>query len=122
MAIRVLIVDDVRQVREDLRTLLTLIGDVEVVGDAPDGLQGYHLVERLLPDVVLMDLEMPVMDGFEATRRIKALCPKCRVIALTIHGGDEERRKAFTSGVDTFLVKGATFGKLTSGIRGIVSE
>jgi DNA-binding NarL/FixJ family response regulator len=122
MAIQILIVDDVRQVRDDLCTLLTLAGDFEVVGEAPNGLKGYHLVERLRPNVVLMDLEMPVMDGFEATRRIKSLCPHCRVIALTIHGGEEERRKAFTVGVDAFLVKGATFEELTVAIRGNISD
>jgi DNA-binding NarL/FixJ family response regulator len=105
-AIRVLIVDDVASVRHDLRTALTLSGGLEIAGEAANGLEALHLAEILLPDVVLMDLEMPVMDGFEATRQIKTHFPSCRVIALTVHDYESARAGARTAGVDAFLVKG----------------
>jgi DNA-binding NarL/FixJ family response regulator len=104
---RVLIVDDVERVRQELRTFLTLAGDIEIVGEASDGLEAIRLVERLAPQVVLMDLEMPVMDGFEATRRIKARRPSCRVIALTIHAGKAERQQALQAGMAEVVAKGA---------------
>jgi len=105
--VRVLIVDDVEKVRRDLRTILTLAGGIEIVGDASDGLEAIRLTESLNPDVILMDLEMPVLDGFEATRRIKTRWPTCRVIALTVHDYESARQKAFQAGVDEFIVKGA---------------
>jgi DNA-binding NarL/FixJ family response regulator len=104
---RVLIVDDVEQVRWDLRTLLTLSGGLEIVGEAANGLEAIRLAESLRPDVVLMDLEMPVLNGYEATRLIRTLCPSCRIVALTVHGYSEARLKASRSGVDAFIVKGA---------------
>ena len=104
-AIRVLIVDDMEQVRNDLRTALTLTGQIEVIAEAPDGRDAVRLTKSLHADVVLMDLEMPVLDGYEATRQIKAES-SCRVVALTVHGYDEARQKAYQSGVDAFLIKG----------------
>ena len=106
MTTKILLVDDVESVRWDLRTLLTLSGDLEIVGEATNGLEAMRLTESLQPDVVLIDLEMPVMDGFEATRLIKTLCPSCRIVTLTIHDYDEARKRAYRSGVDAFLVKG----------------
>jgi two-component system response regulator DesR len=106
-AVRVLIVDDVAQVRQDLRTVLTLTGQVEIVGEAANGLEALQLVESLQPQVALMDLEMPVLDGYETTRQIKTGCPACRVIALTVHSYETARQKAIQAGVDGFVVKGA---------------
>ena len=106
-AFRVLLVDDVEQVRRDLRTLLTLSDDLEIIGEAANGLEAVRLTESLQPDVVLMDLEMPVLDGYEATRQIKTRFPLCRVIVLTMHDYESARLKAKQSGVDAFLVKGA---------------
>ena len=105
--IRVLIVDDVERVRQSLCTFLTLAGNIQIVGEASNGLEAIRLVEELCPQVVLMDLEMPMMDGFEATRQIKANHPACRVIALTIHAGAAEQQRAFQAGADDFIVKGA---------------
>ena len=115
--IRVLIVDDTERVRQDLRTFLTLTGDIEIVGEACNGSEAIRLVEALRPQVVLMDLEMPFMDGYEATRQIKANHPSCRVIALTIHGGEREQQKAFQAGADEFIVKGAPLETLMEAIR-----
>lgn len=120
--IRVLIVDDIEQVRQDLSTFLTLSGDIQIVGDAGNGLEALQRVERLRPDVVLMDLEMPVMDGYEAARRIKSLRPSCRVIALTIHSGEAERQRAFESGMAEVVVKGASLDILLRAIRASATD
>lgn len=113
---RVLIVDDSPQVRQELRTLLPLAGDIEIVGEAVDGQEAICLTHVLQPDVVLMDLEMPVLDGYEATRQIKAGFPSCRVVALTAHGYEAARQKASQSGVDVFLVKGSSVEALIRAI------
>jgi len=116
--IRVLIVDDVEQVRWDLRTLLTLCDELEIVGEAANGLEAIHLTETLQPDVILMDLEMPLLDGYEATRLIRTLCPACRIVALTVHGYEEARLKAYRYGVDVFLVKGEPVASILQTIVG----
>lgn len=106
-ALRVLIVDDVLQVRQELRGLLPLAGELEVVGEAANGLEAISQAEALRPDVMVMDLEMPVLDGYEATRRIKVVCPACRVVALTIHAGEAERQQALQAGMADVVVKGS---------------
>jgi DNA-binding NarL/FixJ family response regulator len=108
--------DDSPQVRQELRTLLTLAGDIEIVGEATDGLEAVRLAEALQPEVVLMDLEMPVLDGYEAARQIKSRWPACRVVALTVHGYEAARQKASQAGVDVFLVKGTSVETLVQAI------
>jgi DNA-binding NarL/FixJ family response regulator len=115
---RVLIVDDSVQVRRELRTLLPLAADIEIVGEAADGLEAVRLAQVLGPQVVLMDLEMPVLDGYEAAQQIKALCPSCRVIALTMYGDAASHERALQAGVDAFLVKGAPLEALVAAIVG----
>ena len=119
---RVLIVDDSPQVRRELRTLLPLAGDIEIVGEAADGWEAIRLAEALQPEVVLMDLEMPVLDGYEATRQIKAGFPSCRVVALTVHGYETARQKAMQAGVDLFMVKGAALESLVEAISARPSD
>ncbi len=114
--LRVLIVDDMPQVRQELRLLLTLAGEVEVVGEAANGAEAIGQAEALRPDAVVIDLEMPVMDGFAAARQIKARCPTCRVIALTVHDYEAARQRAFQAGVDVFMVKGAPVAALVQAI------
>lgn len=107
ITIRVLLVDDVEQVRHDLRTALSISGELEIVGEAADGQEAIRLAKSLHPDAILMDLEMPGMDGYVSTRQIKSCCSSCQVIALTVHDYESARVKAYESGVDAFLVKGA---------------
>lgn len=106
MTIQVLIVDDKAKVRQDLRTLLDLCAEIEIAGEAANGQEAIQLVEELEPDVVLLDLEMPVLDGYEAASQIRTRFPTTKIIALTVHGYDEARQKALKAGVDTFLIKG----------------
>jgi DNA-binding NarL/FixJ family response regulator len=110
--IRVLIVDDLAQVRHELVTILKLSAKttgtrIEVIGEARDGAEAVEKTIALQPDVVLMDLEMPVLDGFEATRKIKSIRTGTRVIILSIHDGTVQRERARISGADDFIVKGA---------------
>lgn len=115
--IRVLIVDDVERVRQDLCTFLTLAGDIEIVGEAGNGLEAVQMAKALQPQVILMDLEMPVLDGYEATRQIKRQQPACRVIILSIHGGNAEQQGVLRAGADDFIVKGAPLETLLQAIR-----
>ena len=109
---RVLIVDDMRQVRQELRVLLELTGAIEIVGEAADGREALELTDRLVPDVVLMDLVMPEMDGYTATRRIKTQHPTLRVVILSVHGDEASLQQAYAAGADAFIVKGAPLEKL----------
>jgi len=113
---RVLIVDDSPQVRRELRTLLPLAGDIEIVGEAADGLEAIRLTDVLQPEVVLLDLQMPVMDGYQAAQRIKAAWPACQVVILTVHGDEAARQKAYPAGVDVFLVKGVSLDILVQAV------
>ena len=101
---RVLIADDQQPTRQGLRALLTLLPDIEWVGEAADGREAVDLVIERRPDVVLMDVRMPVMDGIEATRRIKSQSPEVNVIILTMYG--DYQAEALAAGADEFLVKG----------------
>jgi YesN/AraC family two-component response regulator len=102
--VRVLITDDSRPARQGLKALLALSPQVEVVGEARDGQESVRLVAERRPDVVLMDVQMPVMDGLEATWRIKSQWPGVKVIVLTTYA--TYRKAALAAGADAFLLKG----------------
>ena len=101
----VLIVDDHAVVRQGLRTFLDLQEDIEVVGEAVDGAEAIEQSRQLLPDVVLVDLVMPEMDGIEATRRIRALSPSTQVIVLTSFSEDEKVFPSIKAGAIGYLLK-----------------
>ena len=103
--IRVLLVEDQRILREGLRTILDLEPDIEVVGEAGNGKDGVDCAQTLAPDVVLMDLKMPVMDGVEATRRILAARPETRVVVLTTYDHDSLVLEALRAGAMGYLLK-----------------
>jgi DNA-binding NarL/FixJ family response regulator len=109
---RLLIVDDVDRVREELRHWLDLVDEVQVVGEAPDGRTAIRQAEALHPEVVLMDLELPGLDGWQATREIKARRLAKRIIVLTIHGDPESKQRALRAGADAVLSKGIDFKQL----------
>ncbi|NTW00485.1 MAG: response regulator transcription factor [Oscillochloris sp.] len=102
--LRVLLVDSTRAVRAGLRATLARIRELTVVGEAGDGLTALHMVDSLQPDVVLMDAQMPQLDGITVTRQIKIGWPAIRVVVLTLHPID--RAAALAAGADAFLLKG----------------
>ena len=106
-ALRVLVVDDQQIVRDGLATILDLLGDVNVVGTAADGAQALELVALRRPDVVLMDLHMPVLDGVAATRRIVAEHPGTAVLILTTFAQDDDALEALRAGARGVLTKDA---------------
>lgn len=115
--IRVLLVDDQPLFREGVHTLLSLQPDLEVVGEADNGEEALRLAARLRPDVVLMDLQMPVLDGVEATRRLRLTQPDCRVIALTTFDDDEYVFEGLRAGAIGYLLKDTPSVKLLEAIR-----
>jgi len=115
--IRVLLVDDQALFRNGLRTLLSLQADVEVVGEAAQGEAAILQTKLLKPQVILMDLRMPVMNGVEATRRIRQTAPHCQVIALTTFDDDENVFDALRAGAVGYLLKDAPLPKLLEAIR-----
>jgi DNA-binding NarL/FixJ family response regulator len=115
--IRILLVDDQTMFREGLRTLLSVQPNFLVVGEAENGEQALEQVSRLKPDVVLMDLRMPVMDGVTATRRLNTLYPECRVIVLTTFDDDENVFEGLRAGALGYLLKDAPSEKLFEAIR-----
>lgn len=115
--IRVLVVDDHYVVREGLRTFLELQEGIEVVGEAADGLEAAAAAERLRPDVVLMDLVMPGLDGVEAMRRIAERSDAARVIVLTSYADDERLLPAVRAGAAGYLLKTAPPQEVVRAIR-----
>lgn len=115
--IKILLVDDQPLFREGLRTLLSVQSDFEVVGEAGNGEEAIGLVRSLLPSVVLMDLQMPVLDGVAATRRLQEEQPDCRVIVLTTFDDDEMVFDGLRAGAVGYLLKDAPSEKLAEAIR-----
>jgi DNA-binding NarL/FixJ family response regulator len=106
-ALRVLVVDDQKIVREGLATILDLLPEVSVIGTAGNGAEALELIARRRPDVVLMDLHMPVLDGVGATRRIVAEHPSTAVLILTTYGEDDDALEALRAGARGVLTKDA---------------
>ena len=115
--IRILLVDDQPLFREGLHTLLSIQPDFEVVGEAGDGAEALRLARSLRPSVVLMDLQMPALDGVAATRRLREEQPECRVIVLTTFDDDELVFDGLRAGAIGYLLKDAPSEKLSEAIR-----
>ncbi len=117
--IRVLVVDDHTIVRDGISALLALTGDIEVVGEATNGYEALNVVRELHPDIVLMDIAMPVMGGLEATRRISKEFPKTKVLVLTQHDDKEYVFPVIESGASGFISKAGASTELVMGIRSV---
>src|SRR5437868_6480368 len=115
--ISVLLVDDHRVVRQGLRDFLELQDDIEVVGEAASGEEGVKQAQDLLPDVVLMDLVLPGIDGVEATRRVKSVSPSTRIIVLTSFADDDKVFPAVKAGAISYLLKDVQPEDLARAIR-----
>ena len=117
--IRTLVVDDHTIVRDGICALLALAGDIEVVGEAGNGNEALKMVKELEPDVVLMDIAMPIMGGLEATRRIRKEFPRTRVLVLTQYDDKEYVFPVIEAGASGFISKAAASSELASGIRSV---
>lgn len=115
--IRVLIADDQQMVRQGFTVLLNTKADIEVVGQAVDGLDAVAKVAEFVPDVVLMDIRMPELDGIEATRRITGATPHIKVLVLTTFDLDEYVYEALRAGASGFLLKDASADQLAEAVR-----
>jgi DNA-binding NarL/FixJ family response regulator len=115
--IRILLVDDQALFREGLRLALSTYADIVVVGEAGNGQEGVAQAQALRPDVTLMDLRMPILDGVAATRQIKAALPDCQVIVLTTFDDDEAVFEGLRAGAVGYLLKDVSLDKLAEAVR-----
>jgi len=119
--IKVLLAEDHSIVREGLRSLLELAGDFDVVGEAPTGRRAVELTRKVSPDVVVMDIAMPLLNGFEATRQILLAAPNTKVLVLSAHSDDEYVAHMAAVGASGYLVKQNSGQMLVHAIRQIVA-
>ncbi|MFN2131319.1 MAG: response regulator [Anaerolineae bacterium] len=117
MAIRVLLVDDQALFREGLETLLSVHSDIQVVGQASNGQEAVEVAAKIVPDVVLMDVRMPGLNGVRATHLLKQALPQCRVIVLTTFDDDEYVFDALRAGAVGYLLKDVACARLVEAIR-----
>lgn len=121
MSIRILLVDDHTLFRSGLKALLSRQADFEIVGEASDGLEGVKLAEQLKPDLVLLDLDMPVMNGTEALAQMLAANRELPVVMLTVSEDAEDLIEAFVLGARGYLVKNIDAEYLVNGVRQVVA-
>lgn len=117
--IRVLVADDHTIMREGVRLLLEVQPDIEVVGEAADGLQVLDLVNQLRPDLVIMDIQMPNLNGLEATRKIKQDFPQVQILVLTMYESDDYFFQMLKAGASGYVVKKAASADLIAAIRAV---
>jgi len=118
--IRVMLVDDHKLLRAGIRSLLQILGDVEIVAEAGEGREALRLVEANRPDVVLIDIMMPTLNGLDAAARIARACPRCRVIVLSMNADKDSVLKALRAGAVGYLVKTADPAELELAIRAVM--
>ena len=119
MPLKVVISDDHQIVRQGLRALLEKEADIEVVGEAEDGRATMRMASELLPDVIIMDISMPDLNGIEATRAITARRPKIKVIALSIYSNKRFIANMLKAGASGYLLKNCAFNELVDAIRAV---
>lgn len=117
--VRVLIVEDHLMVRMGLSLILEKIGDIELIGEAEDGLDGVIKAKNLLPDVVLMDIGLPEIDGIEATKRIKETNPEIKVLMFTSRDSEDDVLAAFEAGANGYIMKGANAEQTERAIKAV---
>src|SRR6266704_2991563 len=121
MKIRILLADDHTILRAGLKMMLNAQPDMEVIGEAQDGRQALHEAQRLQPDVILMDITMPDMNGIEATKQIKRAQPEIKVLVLTMHENDEYVFQALRAGASGYMLKEAADTELITALHAIQS-
>lgn len=120
--IRVLLADDHKLVRAGIRSLLQRLPDIEVVAEASDGREALRLIEEHHPQIVLMDIGMPELNGLEATRRVAKTFPEVSVIILSIYSDEEHVYQALRAGASGYLLKGAAIEELELAIRAVAQH
>ena len=121
MAIRVFLADDHTVVRDGLRILLEAQGDIEVVGDASDGRQAVALASQLQPDVVVMDIAMPGLNGIDAAQEIRRACPSVEILILSMHSTNEHIFRALNAGARGFLLKESAGAEVVQAVRSVTA-
>ena len=119
--LRILLAEDHAILREGIRSLLASVPDLEVVGEAEDGLKAVAQAKQLQPDLVLVDLSLPLMNGTEVIGQIKLRNPGTRVIVMTVHKSDEHVRAALDAGAEGYLLKDDSYQDLLAAIRSVVA-
>ena len=117
---RIVIAEDHTILRQGLKSLLSAHGDLEVVGEAEDGLQAVQCIQTTEPDLLLLDLNMPRMDGISVIKDIKRRYPDIRIVALTMHKNEEYVLQAFQSGVDGYCLKSSSHEELMMAIKAVL--
>lgn len=120
--IKILLVDDDPNIRRGVRMNLALESDLSIVGEAGDGWEALRLVRELQPDVVVMDIRLPSLDGLSAAERLHETQPRCAVVILTLYDEPSNRKRAEQIGVAAFVSKQKTDGELVKTIRKIILE
>ncbi len=118
MSVRVVLADDQALLRKGFRMILEAEDGIDIVGEAADGADAVRLVDLYRPDVVLMDVRMPVMDGIEATRRLHSEVPEVRVIGLSMNEPIELEETMRDAGASAYLCKSAPFDDIVAAVRG----
>lgn len=117
--LKVLIVEDHLMVRMGLSLVLEKIGDIDLIGEAENGLEGVAKAKSLLPDVVLMDIGLPEIDGIEATKRIKETNPDMKILMFTSRDGEDDVLAAFEAGANGYIMKGANAEQTERAIKSV---
>jgi len=118
---RIVIAEDYTIVREGLRSLLSSYPDFEIVGEAEDGREAIQCVERLKPDLILMDLSLPRTDGMTAIKEIKYRSPETKILVLTVHKTEGYVRRALEAGANGYILKDANYNQLETAVRCVLN-
>ena len=118
---RIVIAEDHTIIREGLRALLSSDPEFEIVGEAEDGIEAIKVVERLAPNLVIMDLSMPKMNGVAAIREIKRIAPETKIVVLTVHTNEEYILASFQAGSNGYVLKYASHAELVLAIRTVLN-
>ncbi|NOZ28994.1 MAG: response regulator transcription factor [Chloroflexi bacterium] len=119
MTIRVLLADDHAVVRDGLRLILEAQGDIAVTGDATDGREAVRLAQALQPDVIVIDIAMPLLNGIEATHQILQVCPDAQVVILSMHATSEHIYRALQAGAQGYLLKESAGQEVVEAVRAV---
>jgi DNA-binding NarL/FixJ family response regulator len=122
MKTRILVVDDNQMFRDGLKQLINREADMEVAGEAENGQKAVALARELQPDVILMEIKMPVMDGVETTRRILSENPHAKILALSMYSDDGFRARMISAGALEYVIKGGDFEELSGAIRRVAGS